>query len=117
MKQTDKIILQEFWKKFGKRLTTLEMMYQNHGGEPWKGENIEGFILSKLKEARLQTLDTYKQHLIERIKKGKKKYSPYTRNHVMPEHSPLTLINANREGFNQAISDIIDLIQEEDNEK
>lgn len=37
-------ILKQFEEKFGKRLNMLEVFYQNHGGEPFRGETIPDWL-------------------------------------------------------------------------
>ena len=37
----------------------------------------------------------------------KKKYSPYVRNKALPENMPTTLTNAEREGYNSALEDLL----------
>ena len=43
--------IERFEKRFGKRLGSMEMLYQNHGGEPFIGQTIPVFIQSVRDEA------------------------------------------------------------------
>lgn len=53
---------ERFNQKFGARLSLLEVHFQNHGGKPWEGENIQEFITKEINNAYKQGhLDGYKE--------------------------------------------------------
>ena len=125
-KEKTKQKIEEFNKKFGKRLDTLEFMYQNHGGEPWEGQTIADWLSTTLLAVRSETKEEYKgktkriayqmgykdgiaeykSTLLEKVRKMKKENPRVVRR----IH---TLILADiREGFNQALDQIESIIGE-----
>jgi len=43
--------IERFEKRFSKRLECMEILYQNHGGEPFVGQTIPDFIQSEIDKA------------------------------------------------------------------
>lgn len=53
---TKQQILQEFRKKFGSRLDSLELSYQNHGGSAWTDETIPDWLSQALDEVEQEAM-------------------------------------------------------------
>lgn len=64
-----------------------------------------------VKKAVASVLHSKETELLQRVEGMERQYSGFVRNHALSPHSPITITNAHREGYNQALEEVKEIIK------